>query len=220
MHEKKNLQIGGTMCISVALCCFITSINVFGLNSGNVTILLPRASFATRVTVNPKMWKKGRTPGETSWYWSVVGKDNCESPNFTPNCSQLTPILLWLSITPFGNPVVPEEYGNNTISSGWRLCGRNELKSTSKKKIILKKKFEIHFCCFYLLFMSINSLKSIAPLGIASSTSVLIQMILMSFLQFLTASLIVAKDFGVPMIAFALLDSNCFWISTFGKRIK
>lgn len=166
------------------------------------------------------MWKKGKTPGDTSWYCSVVGRDNCESPNFTPNCSQLTPILLWLSITPLGRPVVPEEYGKNTISSGWRLCGRNELKSTSTKTNYFKRGFEMNSCCFYSLFMSINSLKSIAPLGIASFTSVLIQIILMSFLQFLTASLIVAKVFGVPIIAFALLVSNCFWISPFRKRIK
>lgn len=82
------------------------------------------------------MWKNGRTLSGTSWKSAVVAFSSGRSPNLTLTCSQLTPMLLWLSITPFGRPVVPEEYGKNTISFGCLVCGFNAPKSTSKSRII------------------------------------------------------------------------------------
>lgn len=51
--NKWNLRIGGTIFSSVALCSVIESMNVFGLNSGNVTILAPTANFEIISPVNP-----------------------------------------------------------------------------------------------------------------------------------------------------------------------
>lgn len=162
------------------------------------------------------MWKNGKTLGDTSWDSLVVGNTMGESPILTPSCSQLTPILLWLSITPFGKPVVPDENGKNVTSSGWRLCGRNKLKSTStKENRSINRTNSIYTKIHqYLLFVLIRSAKLIAPLGMDSSFSVLMQTILMFLLLFSTACFIVANVFGVPMITFASLNSSWRWISS------
>lgn len=111
-----------------------------------------------------------------------------------------------------GRPVVPDENGRKAKSSGCLLCGRNKLKSTSVKKS--KSHNESHSDSIYftfkthLLFVFINSAKSIAPVGMDSFASVLMQMIFMSFLLFSIASFTVANVLGVAMMAFASLISN------------
>lgn len=84
------------------------------------------------------MWKKGRTHGRTSWKESVVGSTTAHNPVGTLSISLLDTMLVWVSWTPFGKPVVPDEYGRNTTSSGCRLWCCRVLKWTPVKMEVLK----------------------------------------------------------------------------------
>lgn len=130
-----------------------------GENFGKVTNLHPSANFENRLTVNPYMWKNGKTHGKTSWCVSVVGRTNGVAPVLANSISQFVIMLVCVNSTPFGNPVVPEEYGKSDTSSGFVSYLLRRLKSTSVSfknyfKKDLKKKLncvELTSCVNHLI---------------------------------------------------------------------
>lgn len=104
-----------------------------GANLGKVTNLHPKANFENKLTVNPYIWKNGRTHGSTSWCESDVGITNGVFPVLANSISQFVIIFVCVNSTPFGNPVVPDEYGKSETSSGFVSYLLRRLKSTSVK---------------------------------------------------------------------------------------
>ncbi len=83
---------------------------------GSMTISPPFASAALSATVIAKMWKNGMT--------ASVRSSPSRRPGFHAfTCRRLAQRLAWVSIAPFGEPVVPPVYCSAARSSGARGIG-------------------------------------------------------------------------------------------------
>jgi len=133
---RRYLLMGGTICKTVDFWSLKVFKKVSGLKVGSVTILQPTANFDRSVTVRPYMWKNGKTQGSTSWWSAVVIGINTELCSAC-NIWQFDVILLCVSSTPFGKPVVPDEYGKKHKSSAFCIL-ISPLKSKSKDKNSIK----------------------------------------------------------------------------------
>src|SRR5699024_6665467 len=79
-------------------------------NFGKRIILLPNIIDKFITVVIPYTWKKGRTPSIVSLFFSNLYTQDV-------HISTLETKLKWVSITPFGLPVVPPVYCNKAKSS-------------------------------------------------------------------------------------------------------
>lgn len=122
------------------------------------------------------MWNSGKKQGRMSWNSFVEGK--------TMGLSRIGTIVVWqfetkfrcVNITPFGKPVVPDEYGSNERSLGLTFLFSSELSDRFKPGMCDKNiwSFNVNvwiiwfqiFNLFYSPSVLISSLNKIVSLGV------------------------------------------------------
>ena len=122
----RKLTRGGARWRVVGLYVSIVSRNKFGSNMGSVTSLPPMWSMPDMVTFIAKMWYIGRTqmvvssytqfPTDHSQFLCVV-TSLMTWKLWWQICASCDVMLLCVSITPFGVPVVPLLYGRTATDS-------------------------------------------------------------------------------------------------------
>ena len=107
---------GGTRCRNVGLYFSSVLMNWFDSNFGIVITCPPACSVGSEVTKSPNTWNIGKTHIILGWNVSVAIFMKFSSFPYTFWQIFETRFLV-VSITPFGKPVVPEEYGNRATLS-------------------------------------------------------------------------------------------------------
>ena len=92
--------IGGTTTIEVIRWFWISARNCSTSNRGIVTIVAPVCSVALAMQPNPVAWKNGATPST---------RPPAPKGTTASCCMTLATQARWVSITPFGRPLVPLE---------------------------------------------------------------------------------------------------------------
>ena len=88
------------------------------------------------------MWKKGRNPIILSPCPSGPPLQLSVANSVAFNCCELLTIFMWVKMTPFGSPVVPDEYTKNAVSSCGLIFGR-EYFVTPEVSLMLVKCFNL-----------------------------------------------------------------------------